>query len=373
MNIFVITEFPETCSLEIKEIIKKECKIFDNICLIENITEKEIARFTYLTQSSKRICIEICNFKINDFKEDVELNLKEISTKYLENVKTFKVESEHLDDYLIGSQNINKIVGEKLEKITNLKVNLTNPDIVFFTFENNHLFLGIDIIGFDMTKRPYKIASQTDALNGGFAYELIRLSGFKKNNKLLDPFAGSGMIPIEAALYSLQISSFRFENKFNAFKLNFIKKYFLEQEVEEKNKIIPTSNNIFGYDFLMKHVTGMQKNAKLAGVEKNITMSKVSIDWLDTKIDEKSIDLILTDPPKFNKRLNNEKEIYKIYEELFYQAGFILKNKGTINVLFTSEDLLEKAAKKHNFNKTKVFDLLRGEQKFKFIVFKKGE
>jgi len=373
MDIFIITDYPDICSLEIKELLNKNITSYENICFVKDVTKKDIAKITYHLQSAKKICINLVDFEVKDFKKQLKSELKTIPKTYLDKINSFEARIEHSETSELNSNELNKFVGEHILEISDLKVNLTNPDISFYGYLSKHLFLGIDVVGFDLTKRPYKISSQSDSLNGAFAYYLIRKAGITKNSCVLDPFAGTGMIPIEVALYQNNISAFKFENKFNAFKLEFIKKEFYAQEDEEKKNVLTGVGKIYAYDGLLKHVLGMQKNAKLAGTEKIITMSKINIDWLDSKIEEGEIDFIITDPPKVNKRLDNEKEIVKLYDELFYQAKYVLKNKGKLVILTNHNEIPKTQSIKHNFELKSEELVEKGEQKNLLLIFEKSK
>ncbi|MGE0792650.1 MAG: THUMP domain-containing protein [Candidatus Woesearchaeota archaeon] len=370
MEIFIATKYPETCALEVKELIKKPSKIYENVCFVKDVSKQEITKLCYHLQSSERICVSLIDFEIQELKKQLE-KIDSIEKSYLKNINSFEVRSERAENIDITSNELNKIIGDKINNITKLKVNLTNPDMTFYVVATNHFFVGIDVVGFDMSKRPYKITNQTDSLNGAFAYHLLRVCNIKKTSSIVDAFAGTGTIPIEAALFQSQISTFKFENKFNGFKLDFIKNEFLTQEEIEKKFKFEKQLDIYAYDGLIKHLLGIQKNSKLAGIDKNINSSKLTIDWLETKLDENSIDFIITDPPKFNKKLDNLKEIEKLMDELFYQAKFVLKNKGILAILTNRTEEIILQAKKHKFKNKNILELKRGEQIYYFMIFEK--
>jgi 23S rRNA G2445 N2-methylase RlmL len=376
-DIFIITDFPKITLLEVKELIKKEGKIFGDVCLIKDLKNEEIVKLCYHLQSAKKVCINLLNFEINDDKKEqkeiIELINKKfgkIDSSYLKNIQTFEARTEHNSNICISTNELNKCLGEIILKNNEtLYVNLKQPEISIFCYIDTYFFIGIDLIGFDLTKRPYKIWSKADSLNGAFAYSLIRLANIKKTSSIVDPFAGTGIIPIEASLFQTNTSAFRFENKFFGFNLDFIKKDFYDGEEQERKKSTADKISIYAYDMLMKNVMGIQKNSKLAGVEKQLTISKIAIDWIDSKFEEKSVDFIITDPPKVNKRLENEKDIEKLYDELFYQAKYILKKTGKIFILTNDDEIPKKQSLKYKFKI--IFDekINRGEQIYCYLGF----
>jgi len=369
MDAFVTTDYPEISKKEIKELIKKESKIYENLCFVKDISERDLTKLCYEMQSIKKVCLSIFNCSSKNLENNIR-DLK-IDKKMLKEISSFEVRSESHSE-LFTSSKLNTFIGLEIQKNTNLDVDLNSPNLTFYVVLGKELFIGIDVVGFDLSKRPYKISNQSDSINSSFAYSLLRIAGIKKNSVVIDPFSGSGTIPIECTLFQSNISAFKFENKFNGFKIPFLKKYFMDEENFQKEKEVHTQGKVYAYDHLLKHVLGIQKNAKLAGVEKIMTMSKISIDWVDSKLDENSIDFIITDPPKYTVKLDNLKDITKIYDELFYQAQYVLKKTGKIAILVLEENVLLGEAKKHKFELVELVELKRGEMNYKFLIFKKG-
>ena len=92
-------------------------------------------------------------------------------------------------------------------------------------------------------------------------------------------------------------------------------------------KIKKDNFSILCYDPFLRNTIAARKNAKIAGVDKTIKISRVDIEWLDTKIKENSIDIIASYPKELTD--NNKDDVKKIFNELFYHADYILKKKGT--------------------------------------------
>ncbi len=369
MDVFVTTDYPEVSKKEMKELIKKESKIYSNLCFVKDISERDLAKLCYEMQSVKKVCVSVFNCSSKNLENNIK-NL-DIDKTMLKEITSFEVRSESHSE-IFTSPKLNTFIGLEIQKNTDLDVNLNSPNLTFYVVLEKDLFIGIDVVGFDLSKRPYKISNQSDSINSSFAYSLLRIAGVKKNSTVVDPFAGSGTIPIECTLFQSNISAFKFENKFNGFKIPFLKKYFIDEENIQKEKKVQTKGKVYAYDHLLKHVLGIQKNAKLAGVEKIMSMSKISIDWVDSKLDETSVDFIITDPPKYTLKLDNLKDITKIYDELFYQSKYVLKKTGKMGVLVLEENILLKEAKKHKFELVEIINLKRGEMNYKFLIFKKG-
>ena len=109
----------------------------------------------------------------------------------------------------------------------------------------------------------------------------MRFSGFKRGEKLLSGFCKDGAMAIEAASFS--------------------------------------EKNIFAFDNSVPNIVAARKNAKLAKVE--VEFNKYSLEDLDIKYEDKFFDrLIFQITKKDEGKLN----------EIYYQANFVLKKKGTL-------------------------------------------
>ena len=380
MDVFIICneDYPNICASEVKELINKESEIFPGLCVIPKVSPKELAILSYRLQSAYRIGILLAKENNledleNNFSKIIDINSWDLIS---EEVSSFAIETIKLVDHPIPSPDISASFGSVFKKFAknngvSLDVNLTKPDFVGLVFIGDGFCgVGIDIIGFDLSKRPYKLFHHKNSLNGVFAYTVSRLAGVKKTDKVLDPFTANGVLPIEIALFQQEMSSFLFERQFFGLRFEFSKKEFdlVEEELKLKK---PQDKKIHAFDQQLKIMLGAKKNAKIAGVLDAIECSKVDVDWLDSKFEKNDIDIIITNPPKESKRLNNLSKILKIYDELFYQARFVLKTNGIMALLVFKPEQIIKLAEKH---KLKVIDsiLIHNHKQEYFLVICKN-
>ncbi|MBL7052057.1 MAG: hypothetical protein ISS01_03115, partial [Nanoarchaeota archaeon] len=66
----------------------------------------------------------------------------------------------------------------------------------------------------------------------------------------------------------------------------------------------------------------------------------IEIEWLDTKLKEKEVDCLITAPPYPSKTIP-EKEIKKLYKELFHQLDYIMKDNSIIIFIAPKVELLK--------------------------------
>ena len=117
---------------------------------------------------------------------------------------------------------------------------------------------------------------------------------------------------------------------------------------------------------MFKYVDYSRKNAKIAGIDKEINFSRVELEWLDIKFKKESVDRIVTNMPT-SKNANLD----KIYNEFFYQSEYILKKDGAMGLITRIPDFVKKHASKHNFVVVKEKEVWSGEQMLNILIIKK--
>jgi len=369
--------------LELDEIIKAKGTSEECVALFECKDYDQLLTFCYKSQSIKRALVLFSSFTFKNHDELISKaakSLKKIKLKeWFGKENTFMVECERIGEHDFGSQTIEEDVGEKvIEQVKQElgfkpKASMKSPDTRIYVFiNNNKAYAGIDFAGRDLSKRNYRIFSAPGIINANLAYALVRLSSYshEKKQKFVDVFCKSGVVGIEAALYAANLSVNYYAKDFAFKKLKpFAKKdweaFFKSIDAKAKLEKI----DITGSDPMLRNLEASKKNAKLAGVDKLINFSKVDIEWLDTKKDEKSVDIVASRIPCPSKRIR-ELEVRKLYKELFYQLEFVMKKAGKLALLTENTSLLKEMITK-DFRLAKEDELWAGEQKYQFALLEK--
>ena len=146
---------------------------------------------------------------------------------------------------------------------------------------------------------------------------MIQLSYWRKDRILLDPFCGSGTIPIEAAMIARNIAP--------GLNRTFVSEDWelIPAEIwkEERKKAFSEINydadlQIFAFDVDPKAIEAATENAIEAGVDDCIVFKRMNMSRIEAR--EKS-GIIITNPP-YGERIGEEKQIagiYKKYKEFF--------------------------------------------------------
>jgi len=342
----------------------------EEISSIINIKKNEITKLTdssiqlktslqnacllaYASQTAKSVLVKVGESD----KEIKKINIQNLEP-FIGKQQTFAIRS--IDGN--NKKAIEEKLGAELKQHTNLKVSLKTPELLFLAFQHeNKIHICIDPAGFELAKRAYRIYIHPETIKAPLAFAATTLAAYKS---LLDPFCGSGIIPIEAALNKTNISPhFYSKQKFlftkfpeiNPDSIFALRDSKIKKEIKEK---------IYASDKNPSFLRGAEKNAILAGVKQNISFSRLDVKDLDLKFAESSIDLIATQPPPLTKQ--NHQLIEKLYAEFFYQAEYITSNVSCITTA-ASLQALTKAASKYRFEIEQTFSV----EQNKIVLFKK--
>ena len=341
----------------------------------------DLCKITYKAQSINRSVLLLNEFKIDknilsSVKNFVDSKIPSLNEWCFD---SFKIDTKRLGEHDFNSIEISsfisKLIIKKYKEENNHDINadFKNPKLIFYLYiTQDKGFFGIDFGGIDLAKRQYKIFNHPEALKGITGYYLLKEAKYTKDKILIDPFMGSGVIPIEAAILSSNHAvQFYDKDKLIFTRYPFFKSF--EDSFFEKidKKIDKSKQKIFGYDFQLRFLNATQKNAKLAGIGKSLNLSKIDVEWLDTKFEKNSVDLIVTDPPRSGKHKDLEK-LKKTYTELFYQAQYVLKKKGKVVLLARDDEIMTTCAKIHKFKLGKKNIIFQGKEKFFVLSFVRG-
>ena len=341
--------------LEVKELIGVKGTTIEGGVMFDASIDGFIL-LCYKAQSAKRVLLLVCDFAFGDFFKDVATELKKSDLSKIKNKKIL------VEGLRIGKHSFNRIdAAQHIAKIIGKKIDYDTPDVHIFVYVvNEHCYIGIDLAGFDLSKREYKIFSHAASLKGTIAYGALRLAGFDGKKKLLSCFSKSGVFEIEAALFaSGKAVNFYRKDKFAFWKLDEFKDKRLFEKMDKKIK--DKKLNITAINNDLRHVSAGQKNAKIAGIEKQLGFSRMDVDWLDVKFKEGEIGLLVAQPVAG--------ETAKM-KEFFHQAQYVVSKKGKVLVV-SHGDSFKELAEKNGFKLVEERVLKRGESVVRIEVFGK--
>jgi len=370
--------------MELDELIKvkgKEVKAEEYVIIFNCKSFQDLFKYCYFAQSIERVLLLFEDFEFKDYNDllaKTQASLKNIDLKeWFNKDKSFKVECKRIGEHRFGSQTLEKELGETIIlRVKNelgfmLKASMESPDTIIYVFVNNNkAYVGIDLVGRDLSKRQYRIFSAPGIINANLGYALVRLSSYSPEKRFVDVMCKAGVICIEAALYVSGLSVNYYSKDFAFKKLKpFLKKDWdaFFKKLDSKSKL--NKLYILGLDSMLRNVEAAKKNSKLAGIDKIISFSKMDVEWLDTKLDKESIDIIASRIPCPSKH-TAESTVKKLYKELFYQAEFVMKKKARMVLLTEKAKLLKEMITKA-FKLIKEDELWAGKQRYEVMIIEK--
>jgi putative N6-adenine-specific DNA methylase len=185
------------------------------------------------------------------------------------------------------------------------------PQLIVVRLVNDHCTISIDSSGDLLHRRGYRLATAKAPLRETLAAGMLFASGWDRVSPLLDPFCGSGTIPIEAALLSRRVPpgnarSFAFMNW-----PDYNPQDWREVLASSGALSIPAPSKIIASDRDAGAIRLAQANAERAGVLQDIEFSSRTI----SAVDPPDQGWVVTNPP-YGLRVSPNKDLRNLYAQL---------------------------------------------------------
>ncbi|MBD5499133.1 MAG: class I SAM-dependent RNA methyltransferase [Lachnospiraceae bacterium] len=174
--------------------------------------------------------------------------------------------------------------------------------------------VGLDSTGESLHKRGYRKLVAKAPIAENLAAAMIMLTPWKRDRILVDPFCGSGTIPIEAAMMAANIAP-GMKRSFTAMQWeNVVQKEIWDDAFSEAEELVDlqVETDIQGYDIDDKMVAIARENAQLAGVSSLIHFQRRSVQELSHA---KKYGFIITNPP-YGERLEDKEALPDLYQAI---------------------------------------------------------
>lgn len=316
------------CHFGLEAVLKKE--IIDlgyDIAQVEDgrVTfdgdEEAICRANVFLRSAERVLIQIGRFKALTYDELFE-GIKALSWEmYIpKNGKFWVTKASSIKSKLFSPSDIQRIVKKAMVERLKSQYNISWFDedgaefpVRVFLFKDE-VIVGLDTTGASLHKRGYRKLPSKAPISETLAAAMIMLTPWKHDRILVDPFCGSGTIPIEAALMAANIAP-GMNRSFTAEQWkNIIPAKEWYDVIDEAHDMIDESVevDIQGYDIDDEMIKIARINARDAGVEKMIHFQRRSVSELSHP---KKYGFIISNPP-YGERLEEKKDLPKLYKTI---------------------------------------------------------
>ena len=168
--------------------------------------ESAVAQANLCLRMGERVLIELGSFEATSFDSLFEQTKALPWERFLPQDAAFPVTGHSLNSKLFSVSDCQKIIKKAVVERLKLHYHLTwfpeNAETVQIRFSimKDHVSLCLDTSGVGLHKRGYRPAQNAAPLRETLAAAMVTLSRYRGRGDFVDPFCGSGTIPIEAAL-----------------------------------------------------------------------------------------------------------------------------------------------------------------------------
>lgn len=211
--------------------------------------------------------------------------------------------------------------------------------------------LTIDTSGIGLHKRGYRPNSVKAPIKETLAAAMVLLSFWNKDRLLLDPFCGSGTIPIEAAMIGKNIAP-GLNRSFASENWEFIDRSIWKEEKIKAYNIIDqeASLRILASDLDKESIEIAKESAYDAGVDDCIDFSVSN--FFNLKVKNSDYGVLITNPP-YGERLGSKNETKNLYVHI----GTLFKDlENWSKYIITSNENFEKLYGTKSDKKRKLFN-----------------
>lgn len=298
-------------------------------------TREAVARINIGLRTGERVLLMLAQFPATDFDTLFDQTRALPWEDWLDRGAAFHVNGYSRKSALFGIPAcqgiIKKAIVDRLTAAYHLAPGSPVPEDVDvglqkiqFGIVSDRVTMMVDTSGDGLHKRGYRPLRHEAPIKETLAAAMLYLSRFRYDPEeaLLDPFCGSGTIPIEAALMASHTAP-GLNRSFAAERWNLIGKSVFDRAREEALarliRTVPAACNLFGSDIDAKAAELSQENARHAGVEGWIkfrhqdvltsTLAEIRQWTGHTRL------LVVCNPP-YGARLSEQDEVLLLYQAM---------------------------------------------------------
>lgn len=321
-------EYISPCHFGLEAVLKRE--LIDLGCEITKVEDGKVtytgdedtcARANVFLRTTERVLLKVSSFKAETFEELFESTKAIPWEEYLpKDAKFWVAKANSVNSKLFSPSDIQAIMKKAIVERMKVKykqnwfeeTGASYPLRV--TILKDEVTVCIDTSGESLHKRGYRKLTSKAPITETLAAALIMLTPWNKDRILVDPFCGSGTIPIEAAMIGARIApgmkrSFLAETWSNLIPSS---SWALAKQEAEDRILTDVQMNIQGFDLDGDIIKAARQNARWAGVDHLIHFQQKPLSELSNS---KKYGFIITNPP-YGERLEEKKELPELYKEI---------------------------------------------------------
>ncbi|MBZ8178942.1 THUMP domain-containing class I SAM-dependent RNA methyltransferase [Oscillatoria salina] len=274
-----------------------------------------------------RVLMPIKEFPCHN-REQLYREVQKISwSEYLQPLNTLAVNctggNRQLNHTHFSALEVKNAIADQQRQQTGKRssVDVQNPDLLInLHIYQNRATLSLDSSGDSLHRRGYRPAMGLAPLKETLAAALLTIAEYSPNLPFFDPLCGSGTLPLEACLKSLNIAPGLYRKRFG-FQTWRDFDADLWQEIlqqAQNSQLAELPAPIWGSDADKKVIQQAQINAEKCGLEAQISFSQKQLTEVEPIADS---GIIICNPP-YGKRIGDVAELgefYKLLGDVFKQ------------------------------------------------------
>ncbi|MBC2724699.1 class I SAM-dependent RNA methyltransferase [Desulfosporosinus sp.] len=319
-------ELIATAAFGLESIVARELKqlgydqlVVENGKVTFTTDELGICRSNLWLRSSDRVLLKMGSFEARTFEELFQQTKSLPWENWLPEDANFPVQGKSIKSQLFSVSDcqaiVKKAIVERLKETYGRSwFEETGPRYqIEVALLNDKVTLTIDTSGLGLHKRGYRQLAGQAPLKETLAAAMIQLSFWKKDRALIDPFCGTGTIPIEAA-WIAQNRAPGLKRSFASEKwVNIPKELWQEAYQEGLDLWQPnTPLQVFGSDIDPNALALARTHAIEAGVEGVVHFQKLPVAEVRSRF---KYGHMIANPP-YGERLGDVKAVEGLYLEL---------------------------------------------------------
>ncbi len=352
-----------TAAMGLEALVAQEVRALGYDCQVENgrVTyngdEYAIAKSNLWLRTADRIKIKIGEFKAFTFDELFEKTKALPWENYLPEDAEFPVIGKSVKSKLFSVSDcqaiVKKAVVERMKKHYKRNTWFEENGALYrieVALLKDVATITIDASGTGLHKRGYRAAQGEAPLKETLAAALIMLTNWRPDKPFIDPFCGSGTIPIEAAMIGQNIAP-GFNREFVSEQWKWIPEKVWDEVRTEAEDVANYDQplDITGSDIDHRMVKIAQENSFEAGFGDLIQFKQMQVKDISTT---KEYGVIVGNPP-YGERLGDKPAVEQMYRDM--GQAFSKLDTWSIYIL-TSHEEFEQFYGKPATKKRKLFN-----------------
>jgi len=283
--------------------------------------EEAVCRVNVFSRTAERILIKVGSFMATTFDELFEGTKALAWEEYIPvDGKFWVAKAASVKSKLFSPSDIQSIMKKAMVE----RMKQTYPVVHFEETGDSYpvrvfilkdeVTVGLDTTGESLHKRGYRKLTAKAPIAENLAAALIMLTPWRADRILVDPFCGSGTIPIEAAMMAANMAPGMNRSFLAQSWEHLIPKRDWYDCIDEANDLVDTSvkTDIQGYDLDKEMVAIAKANAKLAGVDHMIHFQARDVADLSHS---KKYGFLITNPP-YGERISDKESVGALYKTI---------------------------------------------------------